>query len=86
MSITFNYNTYIYEHEKAPRGFGKWAFIIDIEDKRLTELDLDLEHYEDRPGWSLVWASTTMTLVDAKKELKDKLKGFPRPVYAKVAP
>lgn len=86
MNIRFMDFAYKREHEKAPRGRGKWAFIIDVEDARLNEFGLTLEHSEDRPGWSLVWASDNMTFVEAKQELKNKLKGFPRNIYAKVAP
>ncbi len=86
MAITFNCNAYQREHDKSPRGQGKWAFIIDVEDRRLTEFGLSLEHYEDRPGWSLVWADGTPTFLEAKKQLKNGLRGFPRTIYAKVAP
>lgn len=34
------------EHNKQPRGLGKWGFYVPIKDETLTKLNCPLEHYQ----------------------------------------
>ena len=72
MAIKFSNSIYKREHGKAPRGFGRWAFYVPISDSKLTKLECPFEHYETNYGthkFALIWASTTMTLTEAKNEI-----------------
>jgi len=71
--ISFTNSVYIYNHGRKPRGFGSWAFQYRGKDKKLTELNCPFNHYQDG-DFVIVWASDTMTLTEAKKEIKNWFK------------
>ena len=59
------------EHDKAPRGLGLWAVEVRYMDGSKV----------------LVWASQTMNLGEAKKELAEKLSQDNKPIlWVSVAP
>jgi hypothetical protein len=69
--IKFSNSIYVREHEKQPRGFGKWAFFVRINDTKLNELECPFQHYPyNNHAFSVIWASDVMSLTDAKKEIK----------------
>lgn len=71
--IKFSNSIYKSNHNKQPRGFGKWGFYVPIKDSTLTKLECPLEHYrvEVYSGkFCMVWASKVMTLTEAKKEIE----------------
>ena len=75
--ITFSNSIYKREHESNPRGLGKWAFYVPIKIETLSKLDCPFEFYETNYGsrkFVLIWATSVMTLTDAKKELENWLK------------
>lgn len=77
MSIKFTNSVYEYNHEKAPRGVGHWAFQFRGKDEVLTKKNCPFEHYQ-QGNYVIVWASKVMSLTEAKKEMLQwfKANGF----------
>ena len=71
--MKFSNTMYICNHGRNPRGFGRWAFMIRCRDEEVSKRNCPFEHYQ-QGAFVLIWASTTMTLTDAKKEVGDWLK------------
>ena len=67
--IKFDNYFYKREHGKQPRGVGKWAFMLLINDFALTRENYPYEHYKEG-RFTIVWTSGIMSLTDAKNEIK----------------
>lgn len=69
--IKFTNSQYVYNHGKQPRGVGHWAFIVRINNDKLSALNCPFVHYQyNNHAHSLIWASGVQSLTDAKNEVK----------------
>ena len=72
MAIKFTNAAYEYEHNKAPRGVGMWAFMIRARDEIVAQKNYPYDHYQ-QGAYVILWTSKVMTLTEAKKEIKEWL-------------
>lgn len=85
MAIKFSTRHYEFNHEKKPRGYGHWAFEFRGKDEKLTELNYPHDHFQSN-DLVVMFTSKTMTLTEAKREIKSWLSAHGFHGLVNVAP